>query len=285
MIQPRSIKQKLQWWVVVIFVLTGTAGWMGIWGLLYISRGSQSVTGEGVERAQRAGQLEGELADVRRGETAWLATGDADSRRAQGARWASALIAMGSGIERMTPSDVVSPAQLRDLRGAYARAVAALRSTVERVDAGSTLDEVRPTSYAEYGRSLSALEGTTRAMTGRAFAAVSAQSNRLYGWIFRLQSGLFVTVLICQLFSAWAGWQLSRSLSGELNGLKESAERISMGDLTSEVQVETADLEIVELGHALDRLRVSLGKAMDRLSKRGAAARHASNPPPAMSAG
>ncbi|MEI8259562.1 MAG: HAMP domain-containing protein, partial [Deltaproteobacteria bacterium] len=253
----------------------------------YISRGSQSVTGEGVERAQHAGQLEADLAAVRRGESAWHATSDAGQRRAQGSRWATSLTVIGASIEHMTASSAASGAQLRDLRDAYTRAVAAQRTTVERVDAGDAIVDVQPASFAAYDRALTTLESGAHAMTGRAFAAVSAQSNLLYGWIFRLQSGLFVVVLICQVFSAWAGWTLSKSLSGELNGLKESAERISMGDLTSEVKVATGDTEIVALGEALDRLRVSLAKAMERLTRRGAAAapRHASNPPPAHTAG
>lgn len=130
MIQPRSLKAKLQLWVVIIFLLTGTAGWAGIWGLFYFR---------------------------------------------------------GSGHD----------------------------------------DQM---------------------------------------WM--LQLALFVLVLLCQGFSAWAGWQFSRTLTGELNALKESAEKISMGDLKSAVTVRTTDVEIVALGQALDRLRVSLGKAMERLARR-----------------
>ena len=133
MVLPRSIKSKLRLWVVVIFVLTGTAGWMGIWGLLYI------------------------------------------------------------------------------------------------------------------------------------------QSGAHYESIWALQAALFILVLLCQGFSAWAGWQLSRTLTTELNMLKEYAEKISRGDLKSEVKMAGSDSEIVAVGEALDRLRVSLGKAMDRLTKRSAA--------------
>jgi len=150
-IRPRSIKSKLKWWVVIIFVLTGTAGWAGIWGLFYIS---SRITG----------------------------------------------------------------------------------------------------------------------LSGPALGGVATQTAQIHEWILALQVALFVTVLLCQAFSAWAGWHLSRSLTSELNALKESAERISLGDLKSEVNVATADVEIVAVGEALDRLRVSLGKAMDRLAAKRAAA-------------
>jgi HAMP domain-containing protein len=271
MILPKSIKQKLQWWVVVIFVLTGTAGWMGIWGLLYISRSSQSVTGEGVEQARRAGQLEADLAAVRRGESAWLAASTATERGEEGARWATALTSLRGSLERMRPA--ASAEQLRELRDAHTRAVTELRTTVRRVDAGEPFPAVRTSSFAAYDSALASLEAGTRLMTDRAFTAVSAQSSKLYGWIQSLQLGLFIVVALCQVFSAWAGWSLSRSVSGELNGLKESAERISMGDLASEVKVATTDAEIVALGAALDRLRVSLSKAMERLARKPGAAR------------
>ena len=101
------------------------------------------------------------------------------------------------------------------------------------------------------------------------------QKNNLTDEIWVLQATLFVLVFLCQGFSAWAGWKLSKTLTNELNALTESAEKISMGDLKSEVTVDTDDVEIVALGEALDRLRVSLGKAMDRLAKRTAAARPA----------
>ncbi len=281
MILPRSIKQKLQWWVAVIFVLTGTAGWMGIWGLLYIARGSQSLTGEGVERAQRAGQLEADLAGVRRAESEWLAASEPSERREAGARWASSLASVRPKLDRL--SDAASAEQLRELTDAQNRAVTELRATVGRVDAGEPVAAVRSSAMAEYGRALTALEAGSHLMTARAFTAVSAESSVLSGWISRLVLGLFITVLICQIFSAWAGWELSRSVSGELNGLKESAERISMGDLASEVKVTTKDTEIVALGEALDRLRVSLSKAMERLARKSAAAKPAFAPaaPPA----
>lgn len=130
MIQPKSIKSKLKMWVIIIFVLTGTAGWAGIWGLFYFQNGGHSQD------------------------------------------------------------------------------------------------------------------------------------------IWMLQAILFVLVLACQGFSAWAGWKVSKSLTSELNTLKEFAEQISMGDLKTEVKVDTTDSEIVAVGEALDRLRVSLAKAMERLSRR-----------------
>ncbi len=276
MILPRSIKQKLQWWVAVIFVLTGTAGWMGIWGLLYIARGSQSLTGEGVERAQRAGQLEADLAGVRRAEVEWLAASEPTERRAAGRRWVLSLGAVRADLPEL--SAAVSAAKQRELTDAQHRALSALQETVGRVDAGEPVAAVRSSAMAEYGRALTALEAGSHLMTARAFTAVSAESSVLSGWISRLVLGLFVTVLICQIFSAWAGWELSRSVSGELNGLKESAERISMGDLASEVKVTTKDTEIVALGEALDRLRVSLSKAMERLARKSGAVKPAPAP-------
>ncbi|MBI4953888.1 MAG: methyl-accepting chemotaxis protein [Myxococcales bacterium] len=272
MIRPRSIKRKLQWWVVVIFVLTGTAGWAGIWGLLYISQTTKEVSGKHVERAQQSGVLETDLAAARRVERDWLLETEAGKRAEQGGKLGSALGALGPSLEalRAKATDTEAASAVDELRGAHERLMSAWPALAEAVNSGKPWADVRPGAYAEFDKRLSELEAKSHALTAGAFGAIKGQTDRLYDWIWILQIALFATVLVCQVFSAWAGWQLSRTLTGELNALKDNADRISMGDLKNEVKVATTDVEIVALGEALDRLRVSLGKAMDRLAKRSA---------------
>lgn len=138
--------------------------------------------------------------------------------------------------------------------------------------------EVQTGAYAEHQRRVAELEKQVNAVADSAFGNVKVQTGKLYDWNWLLQIALFFTVALTQGFSAWAGWKLSKTVVGELSALKQNAENISMGDLKNEVTVATNDAEIVALAEALDRLRVSLGKAMDRLAAKRAAATNAAKP-------
>jgi methyl-accepting chemotaxis protein len=140
----------------------------------------------------------------------------------------------------------------------------------DATSAGTGVIEVRSGPYAEYEKRVAELEKQAASVTDGAIGAVKGQTAAVYERIKILGLGLFATVLLCQLFSAWAGRQLSKTLTSELNSLRDNAERISLGDLKNAVTVSTTDIEIVEVGEALDRLRVSLSKAMERLAAKRA---------------
>jgi methyl-accepting chemotaxis protein len=278
MIRLRSIKAKLQSWVVVIFVLTGTAGWTGIWGLLYISKTTKELSGEQVQRAEDATAIEADLAEARRIDREyWLAVamGDAAKQKQESHKLAAAWAGVGGHIKEIRDHAGRGAGALDGMATAHVQVVASW-SAIETTPAKPFV-ELQGNLYADYERRVAELEKHVKGIADEAFKSVKVQTGKLYDWIWVLQVALFLTVAICQGFSAWAGWTLSKTLTGELNALRDSAEKISMGDLKSEVKVATEDAEIIAVGEALDRLRVSLGKAMDRLAARrgGAAAKPA----------
>jgi methyl-accepting chemotaxis protein len=267
MVRLRSIKAKLQSWVVVIFVLTGTAGWAGIWGLLYISRTTKDISNEQVKRAEVAAAIEADIAAARRiDRDFWLAVAVSDpgKQKAEAAKLTAAWAGVGEHIRQV--GDSTGKGAFAGPTSAHIQVAGAWGAVEAAV--GKPFAELQNTVYADYERRVGDLEKQVRAISDASFGGVKVGTDKLYDWIWVLQVALFLTVAVCQGFSAWAGWQLSRTLTGELNALRESAEKISMGDLKTEVKVATEDAEIVAVGEALDRLRVSLGKAMDRLATR-----------------
>jgi methyl-accepting chemotaxis protein len=276
MIRPQSIKQKLKGWVAIIFVLTGTAGWAGIWGLLYLSKSTKELTGEQVQRADEAGAVRAEVAAARQLDRDFLlgvALNDAPKAKDAAARTTIAWNDIGNHVKQLKAS--AKGETLDAIEAEHGRVVQAWAGVISAANGGKALPELRTGAYADYEKRVGELEGHARAIADGSFGAVRAQMGKIFDWIWLLQVFLFVTVGICQGFSAWAGWKLSKSLTSELAALKDSAEKISMGDLKNEVKIDTTDIEIIEVGQALDRLRVSLGKAMDRLAAKRAAAHQA----------
>jgi len=280
-IQPKSIRRKLQGWVIVVFVLTGAAGWAGIWGLFWLSGETRALASTDVAAAEGFVTLERKLVDAR-AETAEL--------RALLALPAPAAITAEDGTvtQPPPPSAVAAATRLSDawllvepafqqisarpeaaaLVAARAEQQGALEALVAAARAEGAAREGARGKLAAYDATADALLGAVRGASSATFQGAELRAERVSDGISLLQAVLFATVAICQLFSAWAGWQLARTLGAQLGELKESAERISMGDLASEVKLVGADEELHEVGEALDRLRVSLAKAMERLAAR-----------------
>lgn len=332
-----SIRKKLQLWVVAIFVLTGTAGWAGIWGLFYISGASRDAGERPLERARLLGRMQTEIAAARGLEHGTLALAApvtppapaavlpdaptpgaardvakereaAEAARAEAER--ATVAAREAHVAALAAATAKREAHAKALRNAWAKVAATLAAMreagtdptgtalLERTHAevatsvealaqglvaGRTPDELDQGAFAEYDQRRARLDEAAAALADDALTSVRSESSGVLELIGVLQIVLFVTVALAQAFSAWAGWRLSRSLSSQLTALKDFAERISLGDLKSEVKIDAADSEVVEVGAALDRLRVSLAKAMERLTARRAAAHppESSTPPAA----
>lgn len=282
MIQPRSIRRKLQGWVVVVFLLTGTAGWSGIWGLWYLSGESKALATTDVSRVEKLVALQKRVGEARRGELALrvaiasirppapVETAEdgtpipqpaAPTLLPEATRLSDAWLMVDPALKELasTPDGEQLTRQHGEVATALAGLVAAARM-------GKPTAEAWRAPIADYEAKATALEARTDELAAASFAAIGVRTDKVADGMSLLQAILFATVLVCQLFSAWAGWELARTLAAQLGELKESAERISMGDLKSEVKIEGADVEVHEVGEALDRLRVSLAKAMERLA-------------------
>lgn len=282
MIQPKSIRRKLQGWVVIVFLLTGTAGWSGIWGLFYLSGESKALATTDVARVEKLVALQQKVAVARHAELALRVAvasirapapiGTAEdgtplppppqpSLTPEATRLADAWLLVDPALDVLKSTPDGAP--LAQLHDEVAASLAALVTTARE---GRPTAEGWSAPIASYEAKAAALEARTDELAGASFAAIGVRTDKVADGMSLLQAILFATVLVCQLFSAWAGWELARTLAAQLSELKESAERISMGDLKSEVKIEGADVEIHEVGEALDRLRVSLAKAMERLA-------------------
>ena len=80
----------------------------------------------------------------------------------------------------------------------------------------------------------------------------------------RVLGALLLAVTLCvTLFLAFS---LSRTLVQPIRNLTEAAGQMSLGDLDREIVVSGKD-ELSLLAQALDRMRVSMKMAMDRLQK------------------
>ncbi len=282
MIQVKSIRRKLQGWVVIVFLLTGTAGWSGIWGLFYLSGETKALATTDVSRVEKLVSLQRRVDDARHAELA-LRVAIASIRPPAPAALAedgtplpvAPPVALTAEATRLADAWLLVDPALKELgASADGAALAQLHEELSTALAGlvTTAREGRPTAegwaapVAAYEAKAFALEARSDELAASSFATIGARTDKVADGMSLLQAVLFATVLVCQLFSAWAGWELARSLAAQLGELKESAERISMGDLKSEVKIDGADVEIHEVGEALDRLRVSLAKAMERLA-------------------
>jgi HAMP domain-containing protein len=81
---------------------------------------------------------------------------------------------------------------------------------------------------------------------------------------------LQLAVLIVLTTAIALGWRhfVFRGLSSSIRELRQGVERISIGDLDYQLDIHTGD-EIEELADAMERMRVSLKAAMERLKKQG----------------
>lgn len=90
------------------------------------------------------------------------------------------------------------------------------------------------------------------------------------GEIQRAQSSLLLIMVgftvIAALLSAGLAVGITRSVTVPVGQLVEAADRISMGELDVAMKVHSRD-EIGELADSMERMRVSLKTAMDRLTK------------------
>lgn len=77
---------------------------------------------------------------------------------------------------------------------------------------------------------------------------------------------LLTSLLLLGLSAVWAS-RTAKALLGPIQRLVRSADSISAGDLTQPVRAEAND-EVGDLADALERMRLSLSAAMDRLRRR-----------------
>ncbi len=80
------------------------------------------------------------------------------------------------------------------------------------------------------------------------------------------QVTLIISILMI-LIAIFVAVALGRNISRPLIVLTDAAEAISLGDFSTPIQIDSQD-EIGDLARAIDRMRQSLQKAMDRLRKR-----------------
>ncbi|MHA0033819.1 HAMP domain-containing protein [Deinococcus sp. PESE-38] len=78
---------------------------------------------------------------------------------------------------------------------------------------------------------------------------------------------MLLTTLLGLLLALAFAARAARQIVGPLERLVEVADAISLGDLTRPVRMERND-EIGDLAQALERMRLSLEAAMDRLRRR-----------------
>lgn len=86
-------------------------------------------------------------------------------------------------------------------------------------------------------------------------------SSKIIIWVVSIP---FIFVIIA---SALLSFFLSRNMSRAIISLTEAADAISLGDFSKAVTATTKD-EIGDLAQAVERMRVSLQKALERLKKR-----------------
>ncbi len=103
-----------------------------------------------------------------------------------------------------------------------------------------------------------------RAGTGVTQVVVGVPNN--FNIVRLLLPWLLVSVLLLGLSVLWAR-RAAQSILDPLQRLLRAADNISAGDLTKPVQAEAND-EIGDLAAALERMRVSLSAALDRLRRR-----------------
>ncbi len=79
--------------------------------------------------------------------------------------------------------------------------------------------------------------------------------------------GSLIPLILSIIIGAVLSYFLGRSMTRSIVSLTETAEAISLGDFSRSITATTKD-EIGDLAHAVERMRMSLEKAMDRLRKR-----------------
>jgi HAMP domain-containing protein len=122
-----------------------------------------------------------------------------------------------------------------------------------------THSDIRDGLINPYLEILAVLENAARGRMGRALEEIQ-----------RAQSSLLLMMIgftvIAALLGAGLAVGITRSVTVPVGRLVEAADRISMGELDMAMEVHSRD-EIGELADSMERMRVSLKAAMERLKK------------------
>ena len=85
--------------------------------------------------------------------------------------------------------------------------------------------------------------------------------------IFNSIRYVLIAIILTLIFGVVTTFFMIRKITDRLIFLTESADKISLGEIDFNIELDTSD-EIGDLGRAIERMRESLKAAIDRLRKR-----------------
>lgn len=98
--------------------------------------------------------------------------------------------------------------------------------------------------------------------------AVSVKETWFRDFQNRIRNIIFIVIGIALFFSIVLTWFTAGRLTKPIEEITEAADKISLGELDISIQVRASGDEIEKLANSLERMRVSLKSAIERLRKR-----------------
>jgi methyl-accepting chemotaxis protein len=95
---------------------------------------------------------------------------------------------------------------------------------------------------------------------------VQQEEKEVFAPLKRVQGLALGLLAVTALLVGLCAWGAAQVIVKPLDELTEAAERMSVGELDLEIQVNSGD-EIGKLAQAIERMRISLTVAMDRLRR------------------